>query len=105
MELICPKEVHERLKSKNDLVILDIREGYELEICGIDAVHIPMEEVQFRLDEIPSDKELIIMCRSGKRAMALANLLETDFEYTDVYVMDGGILQWKELIDSNLEAY
>ncbi|MCO4814548.1 MAG: rhodanese-like domain-containing protein [Flavobacteriales bacterium] len=105
MELICPKEVHERLISKNDLVILDIREGYELEICGIDAVHIPMEEVQFRLDEIPSDKELIIMCRSGKRAMALANLLETDFEYTDVYVMDGGILQWKELIDSNLEAY
>ena len=105
MELICPKKVHERLKSKNDLVILDIREGYELEICGIDAVHIPMEEVQLRLDEIPSDKELIIMCRSGKRAMALANLLETDFEYTDVYVMDGGILQWKELIDSNLEAY
>jgi rhodanese-related sulfurtransferase len=105
MELICPKKVHERLKSKNDLVILDIREGYELEICGIDAVHIPMEEVQLRLDEIPSDKELIIMCRSGKRAMALANLLETDFEYSDVYVMDGGILQWKELIDSNLEAY
>ena len=105
MELICPKEVQKRLKSKDDLVILDIREGYELDICGIDAIHIPMEEVQSRLDELPSEKNLIIMCRSGKRAMALANLLETDFEYNNVFVMEGGILRWKELIDSNLEAY
>ena len=105
MELICPKEVQKRLKSKDDLVILDIREGYELDICGIDAIHVPMDEVQSRLDEIPSGKDLIIMCRSGKRAMALANLLETDFEYNNVSVMEGGILRWKELIDSNLEAY
>ena len=90
---------------KDDLVILDIREGYELDICGIDAIHVPMDEVQSRLDEIPSGKDLIIMCRSGKRAMALANLLETDFEYNNVSVMEGGILRWKELIDSSLEAY
>ena len=63
MELICPKEVQKRLKSKDDLVILDIREGYELDICGIDAIHIPMEEVQSRLDELPSEKNLIIMCQ------------------------------------------
>ena len=105
MELICPKEVQKRLMYKDDLVILDIREGYELDICGIDAIHVPMDEVQSRLDEIPSGKDLIIMCRSGKRAMALANLLETDFEYNNVSVMEGGILRWKELIDSSLEAY
>lgn len=105
MKLVCPKEVHKRLLSKEDLVILDIREGYELDICGIDAIHIPMEEVQSRLQEIPSDKDLIVMCRSGKRAMALANLLETDYEYRNVSVLEGGILRWKELIDSNLEAY
>ena len=105
MELICPKEVQKRLMSKDDLVVLDIREGYELDICGIDAIHVPMDEVQSRLDEIPSGKDLIIMCRSGKRAMALANLLETDFEYNNVSVMEGGILRWKELIDSSLEAY
>ena len=105
MELICPTKVHKRLLSKENLVILDVREGYELDICGIDAIHIPMGEVQSRLKEIPKDKDLIIMCRSGKRAMALANLLETDYDYLSVYVLEGGILGWKELIDSNLEAY
>ena len=105
MELVCPIEIQKRLKFSKDIVILDIREGYELDICGIDALHIPMEEVQPRLDEIPSGKDLIIMCRTGKRAMALANLLETDFDYKNVFVMEGGILRWKELIDSDLEAY
>ena len=104
MELVCPKEVHRRIKSDENLVILDFRERYELDICGIDAIHIPMAEVQSRLNEIPSGKDLIVMCSSGQRAMALSNLLETDFEYSNVFVMEGGILRWKELIDSDLEG-
>ena len=105
MELVCPKDVSERIKSNENLVILDIREDYELVICGLEAIHIPMEEVQSRLSEIPKDKDLIVMCRTGIRAMALANLLETDYDYTNVFVLDGGIMAWKDLVDSNLEAY
>jgi len=105
MELVCPKEVSERIKSNENLVIIDIREEYELVICGIEAIHIPMEEVQLRLDELPTNKDLIVMCRTGVRALALANFLETDFNFTNVFVLEGGIMGWKKLVDSNLEAY
>lgn len=105
MKLVCPKEINERIKSGENLVILDIREDYELSICGIEALHIPMEDVQSRITEVPMDKDLIVMCRSGKRAEALANLLETDFEFKNVSVLEGGIMGWKDLVDSNLEAY
>ena len=43
------------------------------------------------------------MCRSGKRAEAVANLLVTDFSLTNVYCLDGGILAWKEHIDNTLD--
>jgi len=43
------------------------------------------------------------MCRSGKRAEAVANILMTDYSISNVYILDGGILAWKDQIDSTLD--
>jgi rhodanese-related sulfurtransferase len=42
------------------------------------------------------------MCRSGKRAESVANFLEKDYQFSDIIVMEGGIVQWKEQVDSSL---
>jgi adenylyltransferase/sulfurtransferase len=62
-----------------------------------------MGEVCERIAELPQDKNIVIMCRSGKRAEAVANLLMTDFSMSNVYILDGGILAWKDQVDNTLD--
>lgn len=87
------------------MVILDVREKYEFEICSIEALHIPMDELFSRLDEIPTDIMVAVMCRSGKRAEAVANILITEYGFKNIVVMDGGILELIEKCVPHLESY
>ncbi|PWL30437.1 MAG: NADH oxidase [Fluviicola sp. XM-24bin1] len=104
MKYITPLEYKER-QNNNDAVLLDIREPYELDICTIGGLHIPMAEVASRASEIDQSKEVIVLCRSGKRAESVANLLVTDLEFPNVSIFEGGILAWIDQVDSSLEAY
>lgn len=104
MKYITPLEYKER-QNNNDAVLLDIREPYELDICSMGGLHIPMAEVASRANEIDQSKEVIVLCRSGRRAESVANLLETDMEFPNVSIFEGGILAWIDQVDSSLEAY
>ncbi|MFK7784745.1 MAG: rhodanese-like domain-containing protein [Crocinitomicaceae bacterium] len=87
------------------MIILDIRDQYEIEICSIQSLHIPMDKVVSRLYELPTDKVIAVMCRSGKRAEAVANVLITEHGRQDVVVMEGGILAWIDKYATHLESY
>lgn len=105
MVYINSLELKSRLDKGDSMTILDIREPYEYAICSIGGLEIPMGDIQSRFAEIPKDEDLIILCRSGKRAAAVANLLTTEHSMTNVIVLDGGILGWIDAVDSSLEAY
>lgn len=102
MELISPENCKQAIE-KNEALIIDVRENYEFENCNIGFLHIPMGEINERIKEIPSDKKIIVMCQSGRRAEAVANLLETEYNLQSVYIMEGGITAWKEQIDQTLQ--
>ncbi len=104
MKYITPIEYKER-QNNNDAVLLDIREAYELEICTMGGLHIPMADVAARANEIDSSKEVIVLCRSGRRAESVANLLATDLNFPNVSIFKGGILAWIDQVDSSLETY
>lgn len=87
------------------MIILDVREQYECEICSIEALQIPMDDLFARLDEIPKDKMIAVMCRAGKRAEAVANILITEHNFKSVVVMNGGILAWIDKYATHLESY
>ncbi|MFN5147664.1 MAG: rhodanese-like domain-containing protein [Flavobacteriia bacterium] len=103
MRLISAFELHEAIRNGHDFEIIDVREPYEYSSCNIGSIHIPMGEVCDRIAELPKDKNIVIMCRSGKRAEAVANLLMTDFSMSNVYILDGGILAWKDQVDNTLD--
>ncbi|XOV67194.1 MAG: rhodanese-like domain-containing protein [Fluviicola sp.] len=104
MKYITPLEYKER-QHNDDAILLDIREPYELEICSMGGLHIPMAEVASRANEIDQSKEVIVLCRSGRRAESVANLLVADLDFPNVSIFKGGILAWIEQVDSSLEAY
>ena len=88
-----------------DLLIIDIRETYEREICALPSIHIPMGEIGMS-DSIFSDKQqVVILCKSGRRAEVVANFLEKERGFNNLFVLEGGILAWIEDIDNTLETY
>jgi rhodanese-related sulfurtransferase len=83
------------IKERDDVVLLDVREQWEYDEGHIPGVTlIPMAEVSGRMSEIPTDKEVIVTCRSGNRSGQVADFLRSQ-GYDNVHNMEGGILAWE----------
>ena len=75
--------------------VLDVREDYEWEAGHIDgAVHIPMEQLPARLDELDPDTDLQVICRTGGRSQRVTQWLVAN-GYSAVNVT-GGMGAWLE---------
>jgi NADPH-dependent 2,4-dienoyl-CoA reductase/sulfur reductase-like enzyme/rhodanese-related sulfurtransferase len=74
-----------------DALLLDVREKAELAVEHVpEAVNIPIGELRSRLDELPRDREILVICRSGQRAYSATRcLLQNGF---DARVISGGML-------------
>lgn len=73
--------------------LLDVRQPPELAVESVaGAVNIPLGQLRARLDELPRDREILIICRSGQRAYyATRLLLQRGFQ---ARVMSGGMLSY-----------
>ena len=82
------------MKERQDVCVLDVREEWEYEVGHIPGVLLlPMSQIQGRINEIPTDKTVIVACKSGQRSgRVTAWLLHNN--YDDVHNMAGGILAW-----------
>ena len=83
------------LQGRDDVILIDVREQDEYDAGHIpDITLIPMSEIQSRVDEIPTDVEVILTCRSGNRSGQVHAYLE-ELGYDNVHNMAGGILAWE----------
>jgi len=82
-------------KSKeSDFVLLDVRTAGEFSQGHIKgAINITHTEIANRLSEIPKDKDIIIYCRSGRRAGVAANALEKN-GFHKLFHLDGDMNGW-----------
>ncbi|PRY19688.1 NADPH-dependent 2,4-dienoyl-CoA reductase/sulfur reductase-like enzyme [Aliiruegeria haliotis] len=71
--------------------LLDVRETPELAVECVDgATHIPVGQLRDRLGELPKDREIMVICRSGQRAYYATRMLrQKGFEAS---VVSGGML-------------
>ena len=102
--LISAIELNEAIIKGEDIHIIDVREPYEYAGGNIQSIHIPMGEIIERIAEIPREGKTVIMCRSGKRAEAVANLLRADFGINNIWLLEGGIESWKLTVDPTVEV-
>ncbi len=88
------EEVH-ALYTAGEVVLLDVREPWEYEEVHIPgALLIPLGELPDRLEEVPSDEDVIIVCRSGNRSDQARRYL-TRQGFGNVSNMLGGMLDWR----------
>ena len=59
-----------------DEFLLDVRHPAELAVEGVPgAVNIPLDQLRTRLAELPRDREIHVICRSGQRAYYATRIL------------------------------
>lgn len=69
----------------DEVTVLDVRLDEEVKDCptteALVDLHIPLDELRSRVKEVPRDKPVVALCRSGRRsAMAVNILTENGFE-------------------------
>ena len=106
MKEITVKELKQKIDAKEDFDLIDVREQYEYDIANLNGILIPMNEVLANAEKmISKDKFVVVHCRSGKRSATIINALESQFGYTNLYNLVGGILAWSDEIDSSIPKY
>lgn len=99
-----PSQTVEQLKQKldnnEDLLVLDVRsaEEYAGELGHIDgALHIPVEELPQRIDELNDylEQPVVTVCRTDKRSAKAAQLLARH-GFAEVHVILGGMVDWNK---------
>jgi glyoxylase-like metal-dependent hydrolase (beta-lactamase superfamily II)/rhodanese-related sulfurtransferase len=84
------------IQNQPSVTILDVREADETgeNISGLNnAVTIPLSQLRERVAEVPTDKPVVTLCRSGKRSSLALGILK-DAGHDRVANIHGGLLNW-----------
>ena len=75
--------------------LLDVREDDEWAAGHApDAHHLPMYEIPARVDEIPADGDVVVVCRVGARSAQVVAYLQAQGR-DNVVNLDGGMIAWE----------
>ncbi|CAG0963516.1 thiosulfate sulfurtransferase [Burkholderiales bacterium] len=86
-------------------VVVDVREPWELERCALsDVIHVPMNELPGRLDELPRGRDLVVVCHHGVRSRYAARYLATA-GFAPVWNLAGGVEAWAADVDPAMPRY
>jgi rhodanese-related sulfurtransferase len=103
---IAPEELKTLLNDRSDVVVVDVREPWELETAKIEnSKHIPMGDIPARFNqELDPEDHIIVVCHHGVRSMNVtAWLRQQGFER--VQSLRGGIDRWAREIDPTVPIY
>jgi len=102
---ITPAEVKARLDRGEKLVLVDVREPWEHQLCRIEGAQlIPLGTLAASLQTLPDVDELVCYCHHGMRSLDAATWLR--FQGIEkAKSMAGGIERWSVEIDSKVPRY
>ena len=101
---VTPHELA-RLLGEGSVTLLDVREPAERTIVAIPAeqVAIPLGDLPARVDEVPTDRPVVVYCRSGARSAAAAAFLTS--AGLVAANLAGGVLAWAEDVQPDPPRY
>ena len=83
-------------KVKEGGLLVDVRTKFEVKKASFNVpnyINIPLDELEERINEIPKDKEIVMVCRVGDRSLRTTYFL-MNTGYDKVYNLSGGIVKW-----------
>lgn len=99
---IYPGDAADKIKNKEDIILLDVRTPEEYEEVHLEnALLLPVQQLSAQsladigLGEDSKDKEIIIYCRSGARSKTAYDIMKS-LGYTNIKSVSGGMIHWEE---------
>jgi len=84
-------------KYQSGAFVLDVRTQEEWNEYHVpNTTLIPLDQLQARMSELPRDKEIVVVCRSGNRSQQGRDILLSG-GFTQVTSMAGGLKEWSAL--------
>lgn len=102
---IAPQQLAELCAAGAALAILDVREPWELAICGFpEAISVPLGELAGREAELPRDRLLVVVCHTGQRSLLATRHLRA-LGMDQVTNLAGGVEGWALTADPGMPRY
>ncbi len=100
IENIGPEELMEKMESGKKFFLLDVRTPLEHAAQTIQGSQlIPLQELGYRMQELPKDEEIVVYCRVGNRsAYASALLARQGYKVKN---LEGGIALWNAAVNAS----
>ena len=93
--LLTVQELKRRLDKGDDLVVLDVREKGKWDKGHIKrARYIYAGHVERRLNSIPVERPIVVVCNTGNHASLVASILRRE-GFGEVYNLLGGMTAWQ----------
>ena len=98
-------ELRTMMQSDRPPCIVDVREKWEWDICHIaNSMHIPMSELAQRIESLPRDCDIVVMCHHGVRSLNAAAMIRMN-GFPRAVSLIGGINAWSDQIDPGVKKY
>jgi len=105
MSEISAQDLKTRLDRNEPPLLLDVRRDWETKLCRLpNAVHIPIEEIELRTDELNPEDDIVVYCHQGVRSAAVAEYLRS-LGFKRVRNLTGGVDSWARTIDPGMRRY
>ena len=102
---LSPAELQRWRQDGKAFLLLDVRTDEETAVCTLpDSVHIPMNLIPLRSNELPDGLPIVVYCHHGIRSLHSAMYL-ADAGFETLYNLQGGIDAWAVQIDENMARY
>ncbi len=90
-------ELQQKIDNQEDFMLIDVRESFEREHFNIGGLHISMQTVFDRVNEIPKEKIVVLYCQKGIRSMIVIQRLSERYGYQNLINLQGGMDAWLKM--------
>jgi adenylyltransferase/sulfurtransferase len=101
---MTPVELKQKLDAGEDIFVLDVREPHEYQIAQIGGNLIPLGDLQKRVHELDSSREIVVHCKMGGRSQKAAEFLQ-QAGFKKIHNLAGGIDAWSAQVDPKVPRY
>lgn len=102
---VGPVELKAMLTKGEKIVVLDVREPPEYDLCHLEGSKlIPLGELERRLAELDPAAKTVVYCHVGVRSARAVGILSSA-GFKKAVNLKGGIRAWSEQVDSSIPVY
>ena len=94
-------EVFEKMILLDNVLVIDVRNENELpKMAETNVLAIPLHLLKERVDEIDSDKTIVVFCQTGTRSKKAIEIIQQFVHHNNIYNLEGGIKKWKKYMEN-----